>query len=144
MLGLISQLAIIPEIICFCGINYIYTFYTIDIYIFIITDFAQKLFDIGFLYKYCKVTPAHQHQGGVENCSKVYHRWSTEFHSMTYNYRIWVFFMIMYQKNKKLSWLICIKPPNIIYKNYLTLDSYKNTARSHLPTNPSGWCWKLQ
>ena len=28
--------------------------------IFIITDFSQKLFDIEFLYKYCKVTPAHQ------------------------------------------------------------------------------------
>ena len=28
--------------------------------IFIITEFSQKLFDIEVLYKYCKVTPAHQ------------------------------------------------------------------------------------
>ena len=28
--------------------------------IFIITEFSQKLFDIKFFYKYCKVMPAHQ------------------------------------------------------------------------------------
>ena len=28
--------------------------------IFIIIELSQKLFDIEFLYKYCKVTPAHQ------------------------------------------------------------------------------------
>ena len=40
---------------------------------------------------------------------------------MTYNYRIWGFFMIMYQmkKKKKLSWLICIKPPNIMQSCFL-------------------------
>ena len=32
----------------------------------------------------------------------------------------------------------------IFHKNYLTLNSYTNTARSSLPTNPSRWCWKLQ
>ena len=28
--------------------------------IFIMTNFSQKLFDIGFSYIHCKVTPAHQ------------------------------------------------------------------------------------
>ena len=35
-----------------------YVFHITDI--FIITEFSQKLYNIEFLYKYCKVTPAHQ------------------------------------------------------------------------------------
>ena len=27
--------------------------------IFMVTEFSQQLFDIGFSYEYCKVTPAH-------------------------------------------------------------------------------------
>ena len=42
--------------------------------IFIIIELSQKLFDIEFLYKYCKVIPPHQlysiHQG-VLNIVKV-------------------------------------------------------------------------
>ena len=71
--------------------------------IFIITEFSQKLFDIEVLYKYCKVTPAHQPIKVVSKTTvrSIEYSLSAEFHSMTYNYRIWGFFMIVCQTEKK-------------------------------------------
>ena len=61
--------------------------------IFIITELSQRLFDIGFSYKYCKVMPAYQPIKVVLKTAvrSIEYSWSTEFHFMTYNYRIWGF-----------------------------------------------------
>ena len=69
--------------------------------IFIITEFI--IIDIEDLYKYCKVTPAHQPIKVVLKTTvrSIEYSLSAEFHSMTYNYRIWGFFMIVYQTEKK-------------------------------------------
>ena len=69
--------------------------------IFIITEFI--IIDIEVLYKYCKVTPAHQPIKVVLKTTvrSIEYSLSAEFHSMTYNYRIWGFFMIVYQTEKK-------------------------------------------
>ena len=69
--------------------------------IFIITEFI--IIDIEDLYKYCKVTPAHQPIKVVLKTTvrSIEYSLSAEFHSMPYNYRIWGFFMIVYQTEKK-------------------------------------------